>query len=139
SFVNGEIQCGESNEKPSNSSKCTPNAETRVIGGKCANPGQFPWVAIINLSSGNRFCGGAILDKYTIMTAARCTFSCPRIGPGIPVKKYKITIGERNLNKANDGQMKYTTTTAIVHEDYLACSASFANDIALLKIGGNGM
>ncbi|RWS24053.1 chymotrypsin 6-like protein [Leptotrombidium deliense] len=148
SSVNGqsyiEIDCGKSNEKPSNATQCTPTSETRVIGGQCANPGQFPWVTMINLTLFGMnigFCGGAIIDQYTILTAAHCTKYCliPGLPISLPVQQYNITIGERNLNDANDGQLSYTSTTAVVHPNYTACSSNNSNDIALLKIGGNGM
>ncbi|RWS23776.1 uncharacterized protein B4U80_09297 [Leptotrombidium deliense] len=131
SFVNGQIQCGQSNEKKSNAGQCTPGSETRVIGGQCANPGQFPWVTVVNLALFGMnigICGGAILDN-----------PIPGIPIGIPVQQFNIAIGERNLNDANDGQLSYTSTTAFVHPDYKACSNDNSNDIALLKIGGKGM
>ncbi|RWS23777.1 serine proteases 1/2-like protein [Leptotrombidium deliense] len=137
SSVNSEIVCGESNEKPSNTTKCSPNSETKIIGGECANPGQFPWVVMVNLTLLGMdigFCGGAILDEYTIMTAAHCTTICLGALP-LPVTRYKITIGERNLNNQNDGQITIDTTTAVVHPNYTACSSDNSNDIALLKIG----
>ncbi|RWS18130.1 hypothetical protein B4U80_14683, partial [Leptotrombidium deliense] len=125
-YVHGEITCGQANEQ------CTPGFEGRVIGGECANPGQFPWVTVVDLlflGLKFGFCGGAILDNLPIP-----------ILPGIPVQQYNITIGERNVTDATDGQQSYLSTRAIVHPGYKSCSNSEkSNNIALLKIDGNGM
>ncbi|RWS20347.1 hypothetical protein B4U80_09542, partial [Leptotrombidium deliense] len=73
------------------------------------------------------FCGGSIIDNL------------PFIPIPVPVTHYNISIGERNLNDPNDGQKYYISTKAIVHQNYAPCSDSFGNDIALLKIAGEGM
>lgn len=46
----------------------------RIIGGKEAYAGQFPYVAAIYLTtnSGNYFCGGVILNNLFILTAGQC-------------------------------------------------------------------
>lgn len=53
--------------------------ESRIIGGRQAKEGEFPWqVSIASVSSvsstnnPSHFCGGAILSKNTIITAAHC-------------------------------------------------------------------
>ena len=45
----------------------------RIIGGQSA-PSSIPWQVSIRLGSGGNghFCGGAILDHKTIVTAAHC-------------------------------------------------------------------
>lgn len=47
--------------------------DTRIVGGEDAKPGQFPYQ--VSLYSKNRFnCGGSILSKNWVVTAAHCTF-----------------------------------------------------------------
>jgi hypothetical protein len=43
----------------------------RILGGRLARDGEFPW--IISLHKNERFsCGGSIIDTKTIVTAAHC-------------------------------------------------------------------
>lgn len=45
----------------------------RIVGGQNVTIQQFPWQAsLYNASSGRHACGGTILDRYTILTAAHC-------------------------------------------------------------------
>jgi hypothetical protein len=46
----------------------------RIVGGRTARDGQFPWQISINRfnSMQTSFCGGSIIDKNTILTAAHC-------------------------------------------------------------------
>ena len=50
---------------------------TRIIGGRRAKEGEFPWqvsIGRISVTSGiiTHFCGGTILSSNTILTAAHC-------------------------------------------------------------------
>jgi trypsin len=43
-----------------------------IVGGTPAAAGEFPY--IVSLQSGGRhFCGGALLNAYTVVTAAHCS------------------------------------------------------------------
>ena len=71
----GQIGCGETNRNgvPSN----VPTDETlqnRIVGGNKAEPGEFPYQVRLNIRSrrGSSLCGGVIIDKRHILTAAHC-------------------------------------------------------------------
>lgn len=46
----------------------------RIVGGNEAERHQFPYKAglVVHLASGNGFCGGALISKTYVMTAAHC-------------------------------------------------------------------
>ena len=46
---------------------------TKVIGGKDANRGSWPW-QILLLYKGRENCGGSIIDDKWVVTAAHCVY-----------------------------------------------------------------
>lgn len=50
----------------------TPISTSEIVGGTTAYAGEFPY--IVSLSrSGSHFCGGSLLNAYTVVTAAHCS------------------------------------------------------------------
>ncbi|RWS10414.1 serine-type enodpeptidase-like protein [Dinothrombium tinctorium] len=150
-FVNGEISCGVNNENGTNANLATKrDAGAFIINGKDAQPGQVPWVALlyIYLQNGRAMCGGAIVDNYTIVSAAHCFFSCPvpfplpslipslfpRICKNAMVNTIEVCIGERNRTDPNDGQTCFNATKFHIEPRYLCCSDDNTNDIGIIKI-----
>lgn len=71
----GQIGCGETNKngQPSNTS-ANETLQNRIVGGNKAEPGEFPYQVRLNIRSrrGSSLCGGVIIDKRHILTAAHC-------------------------------------------------------------------
>lgn len=44
----------------------------RIVGGIDANVGQFPYQVSLQRKDGSHFCGGSILNKNFVLTAAHC-------------------------------------------------------------------
>lgn len=77
-----QIPCGETNRngRPSldssqfDSLSNPQRLDDRIVGGNKADPGEFPFQVRLNIRSrrGSSLCGGVIIDKRHILTAAHC-------------------------------------------------------------------
>lgn len=71
-----QVKCGETNKDgiPSLDFKPSPPLENRIVGGRKAHPGEFPYQVRLNIRSrrGSSLCGGVIIDQRHILTAAHC-------------------------------------------------------------------
>ena len=73
--LEGQIACGETNRNGNPSSNPTNDPlQNRIVGGNKADPGEFPYQVRLNIRSrrGSSLCGGVIIDKRHILTAAHC-------------------------------------------------------------------
>ena len=75
--ADAQISCGETNKngQPSDSDEAGSNGLwNRIVGGNKAEPGEFPYQVRLNIRSrrGSSLCGGVIIDKRHILTAAHC-------------------------------------------------------------------
>ncbi|KYO28543.1 serine protease 55 isoform A [Alligator mississippiensis] len=94
----------------------------RVIGGRGAQAGEFPWQVSIQ-SHGRHFCGGMIISSWWILSAAHCFED--EAPPDLTV-----AVGVVNL-KSHQREMK-KLDKLIVHEDFNKLTLD--NDIALLLL-----
>lgn len=50
----------------------TSGGQEKIVGGEAASEGEFPY--IVSLSQyGSHFCGGALLNAETVVTAGHCS------------------------------------------------------------------
>jgi trypsin len=89
-----------------------------IVGGSDASAGDIPW--IVSLSTSSHFCGGAILNNNTVLTAASCV-------DGVPAPNLRLRYGSR---RHASGGTFVGVRTVVVHPDFSA--ATHANDIAIL-------
>ncbi|KAB0791051.1 hypothetical protein PPYR_02851 [Photinus pyralis] len=93
----------------------------RIVQGKMAEIGQFPYQASLRNSSLGHFCGGAIVKGYSVITTAKCV-------QGYSPESIFVVVGTNEL--APSGR-----TVAVVailrHEAY--DSGTLKNNIALLR------
>ncbi|XP_058806444.1 trypsin-1-like [Phymastichus coffea] len=103
----------------------------RIIGGKDAKPGQFPYQASIQwrlppILPYTHSCGASILNEYWILTAAHCVTSAPKIG------NTNIKVGKHHIFNDNKFTQTHEIALKIVHESYTGDVAPY--DIALFKL-----
>ncbi|GIZ38374.1 hypothetical protein CKM354_000179200 [Cercospora kikuchii] len=93
--------------------------EAGIVGGYTANPGEFP-TTISLLNGGSHSCGGALIDPYTVLTAAHCV----EMGG-----TFTVVAG---TNQWRFGGVESGVTQAIIHGGY--DPSTLDNDFAILKL-----
>ncbi|XP_012234411.2 chymotrypsin-like protease CTRL-1 isoform X2 [Linepithema humile] len=102
----------------------------RIAGGSYANEGQFPFMAVVHrLIDGRRVsqCGGTIISKRWVLTAAHCIAKYPQRFFVIFGIVDKTGIGY-DVNRGSGVSMM--TSQAYVHPNYFVSK----NDIGLLRM-----
>ncbi|CAB1422854.1 unnamed protein product, partial [Pleuronectes platessa] len=97
---------------------------TRIVGGEDAPPGSWPWQISLQMFGGH-FCGGSLINREWVMTAAHCFSSTSTSG-------LKVSLGRQNLQGTNPNEESRSVATIILHPNYDSDSSN--NDIALLRL-----
>lgn len=98
----------------------------RIIGGDETAPGEFPWTVSVKLN-GQPICGGSLIDKSWILTAAHCVV-------GYNPKNLTVRLGAYRIKDTSETQtLDMPVSMFIVHKEY-SMPRPFSNDIALLKL-----
>ncbi|XP_017125862.1 serine protease SP24D [Drosophila elegans] len=100
----------------------------RVVGGEDAAKAQFPHQISLR-NGGSHSCGGSILSRNYILTAAHCVTNQNANGTLIPVAAERFTI-RAGSNDRFSGGVLHQVAEVIVHEEY----GSHRNDVALLRL-----
>jgi len=95
--------------------------EGRIVGGRKASIEEFPWQISLEFRR-TPICGGSILDKHTVITAAHCT-------NGKDAPDFRIRAGS---TYNNDGGVVIDVVEKIEHENY--DPDSYDNDVTILKL-----
>lgn len=103
---------------------------SRVVGGNDSYVGEFPWAVSIRRNGGHH-CGGVIIAKRWILTAAHCV-------QNRSPSNFIVRIGEFHLHRHDYHSKDYSIEKIIIHEDYngiIKANTQTVNraDIALLK------
>ncbi|XP_046430238.1 chymotrypsin-2-like [Neodiprion fabricii] len=98
----------------------------RIVGGSNAVDGAYPYqVSLRNVRTGQHFCGGSIINRKWILTAAHCVTTYQYL----PVLMSAVV----GTNTLDQGGLSYLARSVIVHPEYNALL--IRNDIALVELG----
>jgi secreted trypsin-like serine protease len=103
------------------------NVTPKIVGGKPATPGAYPWQAslvVSNISDPGRahFCGGSIYNEKWIVTAAHCM-------TGLKPSQFQVIVGTYKLDKS---AKRHAVKRRIVNGDYGKKPSD--SDVALIEL-----
>ena len=83
---------------------CGVGRKSRIVGGQKANPAEFPWQVGFRWESDwartNLFCGGSLIDKKWVVSAAHCFQNMES-----PPFELKIVLGEFDVNNEDGNEV----------------------------------
>ncbi|XP_068086114.1 trypsin-like [Anabrus simplex] len=109
--------------------------DERIAGGRYALPGEFPYqvsIGYINPETNTyaHLCGGSILDKHHVLTAAYCgeVFENGE-------QEWIVVAGALNLTDLTEkNRVELPVVQVYVHENFTY--ANYRNDITLIRVDG---
>ncbi|XP_043583404.1 chymotrypsin-2-like [Bombus pyrosoma] len=107
----------------SNADVSTHDLDPRIVNGEDAGPNEFLYQASLQ-TNGHHFCGGSVLNRYYVLTAAHCV-------SGQEPSQVQVITGTKNLN--GSPTFVHQAVKFIVHTKY-SPSNNWINDIALIKV-----
>ncbi|KAG7200785.1 hypothetical protein KM043_003160 [Ampulex compressa] len=104
----------------------TGGSKTRIIGGRPADPREWPWMAALLKQDVIQYCGGVLITDRHILTAAHCVYKYrPR--------DIKVRLGEYDLTSNEETRsLDFAVTETRIHRDF--DYGTYENDIAIVKI-----
>lgn len=95
----------------------------RIVGGRNCEEGECPWQALLIDEEDEGFCGGTILSRFHVLTAAHCLHQA---------KRFKVRVGDRNTEQEEGNEMVHEVEMVIKHNRFVKETYDF--DIAVLKL-----
>ncbi|XP_031430712.1 elastase-1-like [Clupea harengus] len=101
----------------------------RVVGGSVARPHYWPWqVSLQYRSRGSSYhhtCGGTLVSRDWVMTAAHCVNRC---------RTWRVVLGEYDLNCNSRKEQILGVTRVYIHPKWNSKKLANGYDIALLRL-----
>jgi secreted trypsin-like serine protease len=114
-----------------------PDYQAQIVGGTAVSRGEYPFMASLQERKSGQppakghFCGGTLIDRDSVLTAAHCAVYIKR---QIPARKLRIVVGPTALNSDQGQARKISSLSSIsIHPRYQA-GTSFAYDAAVIEL-----
>ncbi|CAH1989251.1 unnamed protein product [Acanthoscelides obtectus] len=102
--------------------------QERIVGGHNADPNEWPWIAGLFVG-GRQFCGGSLIDKQHILSAAHCVAHMS----SWDVARLTVRLGDHNIKTSSEVRHVEKRVKRVVrHRGF--DSRTLYNDIAILTL-----
>ncbi|KAM7293503.1 hypothetical protein ISCGN_026633 [Ixodes scapularis] len=105
---------------------------TEIVGGMDATPLEFPWQISLRLvqnsgTPGQHFCGGSIINKQHILTAAHCILEGYK-----SASYYAVVVGDQKLDTVDPNEKTFSVQSYTIHPKWNRRAVNY--DYAILKL-----
>lgn len=108
----------------------------KVVAGNNAEKGAYPWQAMLWEHWSGLFCGGSLVNRQWIITAAHCfTEFQQRYLRNIKVKDLRIKLGKHDQSKVEVTEQVFGANAIVIHPNFN--TSTYDNDIALVQLSEN--
>ncbi|XP_028831174.1 vitamin K-dependent protein C [Denticeps clupeoides] len=94
-----------------------------LMGGEKGLKGESPWQVLVLNANGRFHCGGVLIDKNWVLTAAHCLENS---------RRFSVRLGDYERLTRENSEVVLLVSKAIAHPDYDPVTVD--NDIALLRL-----
>ncbi|KAI4496409.1 hypothetical protein M0804_000219 [Polistes exclamans] len=125
---NGNNPDSEERRKGRGHRGCGTNIKsgTRLVGGRPADPREWPWMAALLRKDAVQYCGGVLITDRHILTAAHCVRN-------FKTRDIRVRLGEYDFTRTDETrELDFAVVEIRVHRDF--DSTTYENDIAIIKI-----
>ncbi|XP_069026135.1 vitamin K-dependent protein C isoform X1 [Embiotoca jacksoni] len=120
---NGRSSCGQLLIGRSSYTKPRDGLLPWMVGGEVGKKGESPWQVLLLNARGRFKCGGVLIDKSWVLTAAHCLQTTTRI---------RVRLGDYERLRDEDTEITLSVIQTFKHPNYN--SQTVDNDIALLRL-----
>merc|ERR1719370_73802 len=103
-------------------------AGPKIVNGWPADQGEWPWIAAL-LNNGRQFCGGSLISRKHILTAAHCVAHMSRYD----VANLKVRLGEHAIKQTGESQLFESEAARVVrHKEF--SQQTLHKDVAIITL-----
>lgn len=100
----------------------------KIVGGQPSTPGEFPFIVSLQDVSSGHFCGGSLVRKDWVLTAAHC------VTWGISASDLRVVSGLYKQSDLSNAEV-FSVKNILVHPQYDKGLSDY--DFALIRLTGN--